>query len=150
MTQATREQVATAIFNLVSAAYPFVTTSRRLKLWGDVPLEQQPAFYQTQGEAQIYRYSSGTVYGSQNRQMKVRLWFYGNAKDPSIIGATLLNNILDAVDAALAPTGGDAQTGKNSLGGLVDSCRIANVPLFDAGDIDGQGLLIVDLEVWLP
>ena len=69
---------------------------------------------------------------------------------PTIIGATALNNKLDAFDAALNPSGADLATGLNTLGGLVYSCRIAGVPLRDPGDIDGQSLLIVDVEMVLP
>jgi hypothetical protein len=147
---ATREQIATAVFSLVSGAYAFGYTSRRLRLWGDDPLATRPSFYMTQGEAQPYNYGSGTIYGSIRRLLKIRLWFYANAKDPTIIGATQLNEIWDAVDAVIFPSGGDAMTGKNTLGGLVDDCRIANVPVFDAGDLDGDGLLMIDLEVTMP
>ena len=152
MASASRESIYQALFAIVSSqsVYGWQTTARRLKLWGDVPLDEQPALYQFEGEPDKYVYSSGTVYGSQKRTICAKLFCYTNAKDPTIIGSTALNNMLDAFDAALNPSGADLATGLNTLGGLVYSCRIAGVPLKDVGDIDGQSLLIVDVEMVLP
>ena len=53
----TREQIMQALFTLVSNAYPWATTSRRLKLWGDVPVEDRPALFQFEGGPAPYKYS---------------------------------------------------------------------------------------------
>lgn len=150
MAQASRETIYQALFNVVSSAYPWVTTSRRLKLWGDVQLDDRPAFFQHQGKGDGYRYSSQTIFGSQVRTLHAWLFFYTNAKDPTIIGASQLNAISDALDAALNPSGADLATGLQTLGGLVNDCRIINVPVEDCGDLDGDGLLIVEVEMTLP
>jgi len=45
------------------------------------------------------------------------LFVYLSAKDPSIVGAALLNNVMDAFDTAFALSGSDLLVGRNTLGG---------------------------------
>lgn len=148
----TREQAYSALFALISGCYAWSNTpSRRLKLFNDPSIaKNMPAFFQFEGARDKYVYGSGTVSSSQKRQIHAHLFAYVSSSEPKAGGAQQLNAIQDAFDAALTPSGSDAQTGKFTLGGLVDSCRIVDVPLRDPGDIDNIGLLIVDVEMVLP
>lgn len=147
----TREQAYQALFALLSGSYPWASTpSRKVKLWGDVDQSDRPALFQGENFPDKYLYKSGTVLSSQQRIIHARIYAYVNSTD--VIGAQQLNAILDAFDAALEPMGGaDGQTGLNTLGDLVYSCRIANVLLKDPGDIDNNdGMLVVDIEIVMP
>ncbi len=61
-----------------------------------------------------------------------------------------MNVALDALDAALAPTGADIAAGRQTLGGAVYDCRITGVPVRDVGDLDGDGLAVVSVRLVLP
>ena len=146
---ASREEIYQALFAVVSDAYQWNSApSRRLKLWGDVPLGDRPALFQFEGEPDAYAYSAQPILSSQKRTIHAKLFAYIDAKDPTIVGSSQINAILDAFDAAIAPDNYD--TGLFTLGGLVYSCLISGVPLRDPGDLDGDGLTIVDVEMLLP
>jgi hypothetical protein len=139
-----REAIYAALFALVSptSVYPWVgTPARRLKLWADVPLDQRPILYQFEGVEETYKWANN--YAAPIVTIEAHLFAYINAKDVSIVGSTQINQILNALHNALAPTGADIQRGKNTLGGLVQWCRIDGKIFRDPGDIDGDGLVRV-------
>jgi hypothetical protein len=149
MTTPTREAIYSALFALVSGAYAWKTSARRLKLWGDVPPSMRPALFQFEGVEDDDEWTgSGGL--QLVRTLACKLFIYTDASDPSTIGATQLNNINDALDAALAPSGGDVMTNRQTLGGLVSSCRIKGRRFKDPGDLDGDGLLIVPISIVWP
>ena len=146
----TREQAITALQTLVTNAYAWTTApSRRLKLWTDVPPSQRPACFLFEGGRNSYAWSN---VNAPKRDLDVQLFIYIDAKDPNVIGSTQLNNILDALDTALAPDTGfpGAPGGANTLGGLVASCRVFGEVLKEPGDLDGDGLLLVPIKIILP
>jgi hypothetical protein len=147
---ATREQIMTALLALVTGAYQFkndLDKARRLVLWTKVDTNQRPAIYQFEGDPEDWKWTNKAI---PIITISVRLFIYTDAKDENVIGATQLNNILDALKAAFTPTGRDLAQGKFTLGGLVESCRIKGKVFKDPGDIDGDGLLIVPIEIELP
>ena len=140
----TREAAVTALVSLVSGAYAWGSPiSRRLKLWGDVPLANRPACFVFSGGNQSYQWRQSV---DPKRQLLIRLFIYTNAKDQSIVGATELDNIMDALDAALAPGPGRTM---QTLGGLVAWARIDGEVLIEPGDLDGDGLAIVPIRITL-
>lgn len=145
---ASREAAYEALFNLVSDAYEWASTpARRAKLWGDVPLTDRPTLFQYEGGADQYVWKDeGQLV---KRTISARLFIYTDAKDPTIIGSTQLNNIVDSVEAVIAPPRGDDGTGLMTLGGTVYQTRIIRVDR-TPGDIDGDGIAIVDVEIILP
>ena len=80
----------------------------------------------------------------------LRLFIYIDAYDPEAIGAAQLNDIMDALDVALAPAGADLTLGRCTLGGAAYRCAIDGKPLKDPGDLDGDGLLLVPISIVLP
>ncbi len=138
----------TALVSLVAGAYAWQTgPARRLKLWADVPAASRPACYVFEGGNERRVYDQQLV--TPKRTIDVRIFIYIDAKDPNVIGSTMLNNILDAIDAAFAAARSPI-TGLISLGGAVFSCRIEGDVLKDPGDIDGDGMLIVPVRLVLP
>lgn len=144
---ATREAIMEAVYELVIGVHDFRTTSRRLKLWTDVPANERPALFQAE-HAETYSRQSETL---GKRGVDVTLFIYTDAHDAKTIGATELNTILDELDAALAPTGADLVfAGRQTLGGLVSHCFIDGEVFKDPGDLDGDGLLIVPIKILVP
>lgn len=149
---ATREQIMAALFTLVAGAYAWKNapssgpdTRRRLKLWGSVDASLRPAVFQFEGGKGTYSWSNDV---NTKRVLRPQLFIYINSKDPTTIGASEINTILDALDAALAAPAGPV--GRQTLGGLVHSCRIEGDPFSDPGDLDGDGLIVVPVRIVMP
>lgn len=144
----TREAAVEALRVVVAGAYPWkLGPARRLKLWSDVPAAMRPACFIFEGGQEVASWSESAA---PKRAMEVKLFVYLNARDPSVAGAALLNDVMDALDAALAPRGADAAIGRNTLGGAVHHCRIDGKTLKDPGDLDGDALLIAPVRLILP
>jgi hypothetical protein len=147
---AKREDIAVKLLAVIAGAYQWGSPpSRRLKLWSDVPAAQRPAaFLQEPGETRIAQSLTLT-----KRAFKFRLFVYTNAKpvNAETPGASEINAILDAIDKAFEPSGADKLTGRMTLGGIaVQHCQINGEILIDAGDLDGDGLAVVPIQVLMP
>lgn len=142
----TREPAIAALQALVAGAYPWRSPpARRLKLWSDVPPVDRPACFLFEGGLETYEAGA-----SPKRRLDVKLFIYVDAHDPRVAGAGLINTVLDALDAAFEPAGPDLPLGRVTLGGSVHSCAISGRPLKDPGDLDGDGLLVVPVQLVLP
>jgi hypothetical protein len=143
-----RDVAIEALLRLVASAYARkFGPSRKLKLWTDVPPASRPACFLFEGGQETYSWSEGAI---PKRVIEAKLFVYLNAKDQSVLGASLINGVMDALDAAFALSGGDLASGRNTLSGAVYSCRIDGRPLKDPGDLDGDALLIVPVKMTLP
>ncbi len=143
-----RESAILALLNLVRDTYPWkLGPMRRLKLWSDVPAASRPACFLFEGGQETYSWSESAL---AKRIFEVRLFVYLNAKDPSVPGASLVNDVMDAFDNAFGLSGTDVILGRNTLGGSVYSCRIDGKVLKDPGDLDGDALLILPFKLVLP
>lgn len=147
-----REAVMTALFNqlLIMQQSPsnptgaFVTISRRLKLWTDTPVEQQPALFLVEHHEE----TSSQNPGMNSRDiMNAMIWIYASAPEGTV-GGTILNNLLDAVDNALSPT--DISVNMNTLGGLISRMYIDGPLMKDPGDLDGQALAVIPVKLLIP
>jgi hypothetical protein len=138
----TREAIYSALFALVSGLSGFVTTSRRLRHWTDVAPEEKPALFQaqkTQGAAPV-----------TNQPTRWHLYadlfvYVDTGQDPDAVPATLLNNLVDAIDAALSPN--PVTAAPQTLGGLVTYCRISGTILTDEGTLGSQAVAIIPVEI---
>lgn len=142
-----REVAFNALFSVISAAYDWGVASRRFKMWAEVPPSQRPAFFQLESGVETYEWATIVI---PRRTIEARLCLYFDSRDQSAPGATQINNALDAIDKALMPTGADMQKGRQTLGGAVYACKIVGVPVRDVGDVDGDGLAVVDVRLTLP
>ncbi len=148
MPETPRESAIGALMNVIATAYPWkLGPARRLKLWSDVPASSRPACFLFEGGQETYSWTGNAL---PKRSLEIRLFVYLNAKDPHIAGAALLNDVMDALDAAFAVSGGDIVLGRNTLGGKAYHCRIDGKALKDPGDLDGDALLIVPVRLLLP
>jgi hypothetical protein len=129
--------------NAVSLSTGFLTTGRRFKHWSEVP--DQPALF-LRAKKEELEYPS-TVF--QQQTIRAEAWIYSNdGKDPDVVPETLLNNLLDAVQAAMAPD--NRSTNTFTLGGLVYWCRLSGEIEKDSGDVDGQAIAVADIEIIVP
>ena len=135
-----REPVYAALFALVQNAAPFVTASRRLRHWSDVAAAEQPALFAIQKSETAEERRPLPV----KWRARVDLYLYAQAPDELTPPATVMNPLLDAVEAALAP---DPASHVQSLGGLVQHCWIAGRIETDEGVLGGQAVAIVPVEI---
>ena len=143
----TREAAFSALFAAVSTAYPWGLASRRMKLWGEVPAAMRPAFFQLESGPETYQWPSPAA---PKRTFEAKLFLYFASQDLTTPGSTAINAALDAIDAALAPSGADLNLGRQTLGGAVHDCKIVGVPVRDTGDLDGDGLAVVSVRLVGP
>lgn len=130
-----------------SAEIGFAHTGRRVKLFSETPA--QPSFYLncTEEDEAPQRNRPPIV------TMRFQIIIYQKVakENPEGTPSQEVNKILDAVRAALRPNWTDQGFPDNcTLGDLAHGCNIKGRILRDMGDIDGQGLLIIPVEVILP
>jgi hypothetical protein len=143
----TRDTAITALEELVASAYAWKTgPSRKLKLWSDVPAASRPACFIFEGGLESYAWSELAI---PKRALEAKLFIYLSTKGDTI-GASLLNGVMDALDAAFALSGADLAFGRNTLTGSAYSCHIDGKVLKDPGDLDGDALLVVPVKITLP
>jgi len=140
-----REAIISALFALVSGAAPFATASRRLQLWSSVPSSEKPALFLVE-RGDNYARASEAVPEAVTMQLEIYIYIDAG-KDQSIVPASALNPLLDAIDTALAPS---PLTGLQTLGGLVSHCWIEGKIMKDAGDLDGDGVAVIPVRVLVP
>jgi hypothetical protein len=138
-----REPIYAALFAQVATAAPFVTAARRLRHWSDVAPAEQPALFMRQkSEA-----AAGAERGTPTVwTLSIELYLYAHASDPYAAPAAMLNPLVDAVEAALAPV---AATGIQDLG-LPDMVRhacIAGKIEITEGVLRDQAVAIVPVEI---
>lgn len=162
MSIVTREDVATALLNLLltasfitltsqGQAINFVTSGRRFRMWDDVQGSQKPALFLTEGKEHHMR---GDLRTPAIRTIMYDAYIFindGMNKAAQLTPITTINNILDSIDpitdGVLVP---DMVSQKQTLGNLVYDCYIEGEIVKVPGDINGQGVLIIPIKVIMP
>ncbi|HTW53153.1 MAG TPA: hypothetical protein VME45_14775 [Stellaceae bacterium] len=138
-----REPIYAALFGLIESAADFAAVDRRLRHWSDVAPAEQPAIFMAQKTelAKINTLGAPTVW-----TLSVDLYIYAHSSDPYLAPATVLNPLLDAVEAALAPS---ATTGIQDLGlpAQVQHAYISGKIETDEGVLGDQAVAIVPVEI---
>lgn len=131
----------------INGASTWVTSQTWLRLWGDVPSDQQPyVALVTHKETDEYR-----GLGLSRRRLDLRCYCYTRNPKASGKGQTDLDTIMESFEAAFGEAAvDDFSTNQCTLGGLVYWCRIEGVVFKDPGDLDQQTLLVVPLSVEMP
>lgn len=120
----------------------FVTTSRRLRSFADVP--EQPAAFVSSGD-ELFAQTTGLPYSVT---LEAKLVIYHRVgTDETAIPDEETSLIMDAVQAALNPPDVDE---RQTLGGLVHHCWIDGTVLKDSGDLDGQAVIVVPIKMLVP
>lgn len=115
----------------------------KLRLFSDVPPDQQPAiFLVTHREFDEYR-----NLGVMRTRLELLLYIYIRADQFS--AAQDLDNILEQI-LKIFLQADNFSTNQNTLGGLVYWARVEGRILKDPGDIDKQAMLLVPIMVEMP
>lgn len=147
-----REAVMTALFDLLRTAsgVQWKTASRRLRHWSDVPPQDRPALFLSENGGERIAHQSET-FTSREMQVAIIVYTWAQKDNEGLVPAAQLNDILDAIEAALLPAGRDlALFGRQTLNGLVSHVYISGEVEKDPGDMDEDGILIVPLSVLVP
>ena len=138
-----REAIYSALWSLAAGAASFASVNRRLRHWSDVAPVERPALFMSEkgGHAAIKALGAPTVW-----TLYVDFYIYVHSSDPYTAPAAILNPLLDALEAALAPV---AATGIQNLGlpGMVSHAYIAGKIETDEGILGDQAVAIVPVEI---
>lgn len=136
-----REPIYKALFAKLAAIEGLATASRILLHWDDVSPNQQPALFlaqDTQQAEQVTGFPTKYTLGA-------KVWIYAHRDSADEVPSAQINNILDALDAALMPS--PSPTYKETLGGLVEHCWISGAIETDEGTLGNQAVAIVPISM---
>jgi hypothetical protein len=138
-----RESIYAALWELAAGAASFASANRRLRHWADVAPAEQPALFMSEkgGSAVMKALGAPIVW-----TLYADFYVYVYSSDLYLAPATLLNPLLDALEAALAPL---PATGIQNLGlpAMVQHAYIAGKVETDEGVLGDQAIAIVPVEV---
>lgn len=152
MLNPTREQVAVALFNLLSVLGPtpgnntFTAMSRRPVLWTEAP--SYPALYL--GEpGDEYEYKNGTASPPLITMNFDGYLYTKDGLDPNVIPDTAMNNLIDSIENTIQPIASPAF--QQTLGNIVDHVWIDRPGIFRRIDYSsGQGIALLTIKVLVP
>jgi hypothetical protein len=143
----TRETVFQALFNLVATVPGFKVTTRRYIRPSAVEAINTPILMTWEQPEK----TEGSERGLRKRWWEVWLIIVYYNNDQNVAGATLLNPLIDAVEAALMPDNPVHQT--QTLGGLVQAVYIDGATVKAISDVDidhGQGGAVIPVKILVP
>lgn len=147
---ATREQIMVALFTTLSNAPGegvFITKSRRNRDPEGLDPTTTPALFLVEHTDKWDR--TGGYNSVSKREMNVfAIVYYDAGTDQNIVPSSVLNPLLDAIEAALAPD--NRQTNTFTLGGLVQACLIDGESQRASGDVTGKGLAVIPIRILIP
>jgi hypothetical protein len=138
-----REWIYSALWELGASAARFASANRRLRHWADVAPGEQPALFMSEkgGQAAVKKLGAPIVW-----TLYADFYLYAHSSDPYLAPATILNPLLDALEAALAPS---PTTGIQNLGlpAMVQHAYISGKVQTDEGVLGDQAIAIVPVEI---
>lgn len=138
-----RKAVFAALYALASGAAGFQTKSRTVRLFSDVAAPDQPAFFQSEGK-QVRTVSAPGTQGKDTWHAELILYAHeANVPEGGDV-VDLLNDLVDAVLAALAPPLG---VDKQTLGGLVTDCRVDGTIDTSEGRLGQQAVAVIPVVI---
>lgn len=140
-TQPTLETIDAALFAVLQSSVVFKTSSRRLKFYGDVPPEDQPAMFLAAGDMEPRQLTPGMPV---KWRLLRKIWLYAYTQDDTIVPSTIMNPILNAVLTVLKPaTPGDRVTLNGLVYNVVESGRVQT----DEGLLGPQAVAVIPVEI---
>ena len=138
-----RESIYAALWALGAGAARFASANRRLRHWTDLAAAEQPALFMSEKGAHAATKALGTPIVWT---LYADFYIYVHSSDPYLAPATLLNPLLDAIEAVLAPS---PATGVQNLGlpTMVQHASIFGKIETDEGVLGDQAIAIVPVEI---
>lgn len=150
---ASRKAIAAALLAQLNSGNVFTTAGRRLRAPEQAASPGNPGLFLIKPK-ETYKYDSDDEQGvPPHRELEFLAVIYTDVGAvENAVPADVIDDIMDAIDAALAPGVVDqlSNGGRQTLGGLVYSARIIGDPMFAPGDIQGKGSTTVPIRVVLP
>jgi len=138
-----REAIYGALWALAAAAADFASADRRLRHWSAVAPAEQPALFMSEkgGRAVVKTPGAPVVW-----TLHADFFIYAHSSDPYLAPATILNPLIDALEAALAPS---PATGLQQLGlpDMVRHALIAGKVETDEGVLGDQAVAVIPVEI---
>ena len=138
-----REMIYSALWELGASATRFASATRRLRHWTDLAPVEQPALFMSEkgGLATVKKLGAPIVW-----TLYAEFYLYVHSSDPYLAPASVLNPLLDALEAALAPS---PATGIQNLGlpQMVQYAYIAGKVQTDEGVLGDQAIAIMPVEI---
>ena len=142
-----REPIYATLFDLIQtmdiADMPTPSFSRRYQSWDVVDVVACPYVIQQQFDEDAQQ-ETKQVFGLTMWESTVNIWIYFDASNPSAIPDQTYNNIMDALETALAPP---PPTRKQTLGGLVINTWIEGKTLYSDGAQDGKAVILAQIKM---
>lgn len=144
-----REDVASALFALVSGSAGMVTSSRVFRGFDEVNREEMPAIFQIQRPEKYERAPGGMVGIPPKRTMVFELFLYTcDPQERSVPPSIQMNRMIDAVETSLLPS---PTTGLQTLGGLVASARLEGELIYaESLTTDNKSVAVLQVQVLRP
>lgn len=139
------EAIYQALFDRLKGIDGIVTASRRLRHFNQVPSEQRPALFVTQGN-QLEVPVKGL---NAKIELEASVYIYIHESDPAIAPSTQLNTFVDLVREAIKPDFPEVCE-YQQLGGLVEHCWVdGTIEVFEAVEnmLDDQGIAIIPIRI---
>ena len=136
-----REPIYAALFGLLAGAADFATTSRRMRPWGSLSAAEQPAlFMRPKAEHAIFV----TLGAPPVWRLVVEVEVYVHVSNPYVAPMTVLNSLIDAVEAALVSS---PATGMQNLG-LPEMVKHAYiVGKIEIDEVNDQAFATIPVEI---
>ena len=138
-----RELIYSTLWEFGASAARFTNANRRLRHWADVSPAEQPALFMSErgGQAAVKKLGAPIVW-----TLYADFYIYAHSGDPYLAPTTILNPLIDALEAALSPS---PTTGVQNLGlpQMVQHAYIAGKVQTDEGVLGDQAIAIVPVEI---
>src|ERR1700728_4961621 len=147
-----RKSIAAALLTQLTEGGYFAKSGRRDRAPEQAATPNAPGLYLLKPR-ESYRYSDDAERGLPpvRELLFFALVYTDVGSNAAAVPADIIDNLLDALDQALAPSPTDQITngGRQTLGGLVYDCRIDGEVECAPGDLQGKGQTVVPIKVTL-
>lgn len=149
---ASRKAIAAALLKQLTSGGQFTLSGRRDRAPEQAASPEKPGLFLIKPR-ESYKYASEEEHGVPPvRDLQFLAAVYTDVgADPNAVPADLIDDLLDAIDTALAPPAMDQlqNGGRQTLGGLVYDCRIEGDVELAPGDEQGKGQVAIPIRVIL-
>lgn len=159
-TATSREEIFHALFELVKGAHfshlihghsTWAGFSRKFVDPNQIPADAQPFFSQFEGLPEMYERGGNRLPPVRTLGARLFCWARVASGDTGELGTQYVTWMLEGIEEALKPEeAGYGSPGLQTLGGLVQWCRIEGTVLKFPGDTEHQALVCVPVRILWP